>query len=128
VSMQHLVKNEFQRKQLLTVVEKLEIPDCGYMFEYFRADDKRNAEQNNLLWVSAYRPIANFLGEQSGKIITAEMVHAVAKDRFLDPIIVEYEGKSKSYPGSTTQLGKKDFGEYIEKVYAWGAEMGCWFE
>ena len=56
------------------------------------------------------------------------MVHAVAKDRFLDPVVVEMNGKSKSYPGSTTKLGKKAFSDYLEQVYAWGASLGVYFD
>jgi len=124
----HLVKTEFHRTNLLKTFEKIELPECGLMVEWCNADSKRSIDQNSLLWVSAYRPIAIFLSEKSGKVITSEMVHCVCKDRFLDPVIVEYDGKSKSYPGSTTKLGKKAFGDYLEQVYSWGAEMGCWFE
>ena len=78
---------------------------------------------------AAYTPIAQYLSEQSGRVITREMVHAVAKDRFLEPLIVEFDGKVKRYPGSTTRLGKKAFNEYIEKVFAWGAdELGVFFD
>ena len=80
-----------------------------------------------MLWAGAYSPIAQFLSEQSGKFISREMVHAVAKDRFLEPLIVEFEGKVKRYPGTTTGLSKTAFNEYLEKVFAWGADMGVFF-
>ena len=83
--------------------------------------------QNRLLWASAYTPIAVFLSEQSGKVITREMVHAVAKDRFAPRITVEFDGKSKSYPQSTTRFTKAEFSDYLEAVYAWGADMGVFF-
>ena len=123
-----IVKTDQQRINLIAFFRDVELPDCGIIVEWANADSKRTSEQNALLWVSAYRPIAQFMTEQSGKIITSEMVHAVAKDRFLDPVVVEYKGKSKSYPGSTTKLGKQAFSDYIEQVYAWGATMGCYFE
>ena len=122
------IRNDVQRGRLITFIEKMELPECGVLFEWCDADSKRSYEQNKLLWVSAYRPIATFLSEQSGKVITSEMVHAVAKDRFLDPIVVTMGDKSKSYPGSTTKLGKKAFSDYLEQCYAWGAEMGVYFE
>ena len=125
---QWLIKTEKHRGNLLAFFGKLEIPECGVLVEWASADSKRTSEQNALLWVSAYRPIATFLTEQSGKIITSEMVHAVAKDRFLEPVVVELNNKSKSYPGSTTKLGKQAFSDYLEAVYSWGAEMGVWFE
>ena len=125
---QWLVKTEKQREHLLKFFTSVEIPDCGFVVEWSQADAKRTTEQNALLWVSAYRPIAQFLSEQSNKVITSEMVHAVAKDRFLDPVVVEMNGKRKSYPGSTTKLGKKAFSDYLEQVYSWGAGMGVYFD
>ena len=122
------IKNETQRGRLIKFFKKMEIPDCGVLVEWCDADSKRNSEQNRLLWVSAYRPIAAFLSENSGKVITSEHVHAVAKDRFLDPIVVALGDKSKSYPGSTTKLGKRAFSDYLEQVYAWGASMGVAFQ
>ena len=100
----------------------MKCPKCGY-----RATT-RTEEQNRLLWVSAYLPIAQFLTEQSGKVITKDMVHCVAKDRFSPRVIVEFDGKSKSYPQSTTRFNKQEFSDYLEQVYAWGAELGVMFE
>ena len=128
MSQSWVVKNERQREFMLNFLGNVEIPESGFVVEWCEFDSKRTHEQNRLLWVSAYRPIAQFLSEQSGKVITAEMVHAVAKDRFLDPVVVEFGGRSKSYPGSTTKQGKKKFSDYLEQVYAWGAEMGVEFQ
>ena len=125
---QWLIKTEKQRERLLAFLSGFELPECGLLVEWCKADEKRTVEQNALLWASAYGPIAEFLTEKSGKIITREMVHAVAKDRFLEPVVVEFDGKTKSYPGSTTKLGKKAFSDYLEKVYSWGAHMGVFFD
>jgi hypothetical protein len=97
-------------------------PKCGYHSQ------TRTEEQNNLLWRSAYTPIAQHLTEESGKIITKEMVHEVAKDRFAPRVVVEAFGRSKSYPRSTTKFNKQEFSDYLEQVYAWGSEMGVLFE
>ena len=44
-------------------------------------------------------------------------------------VVVEYGGKSKSYPKSTTQLTKKEFTDYLEQVWSWGAgELGVFFD
>ena len=100
----------------------MKCPKCGYR------EQTRTEQQNNLLWVGAYMPIAQFLSEQSGKVITKDMVHCVAKDRFMPRIVVEYGDRSKSYPQSTTRLNKQEFSDYLEQVRAWGAEMGVVFE
>ena len=125
----HLVKTEFHRTNLIKTFENIEIPDCGLMVEWCNADSKRTIDQNNLMWVHAYPPIAVKLSEFNNQIITKEMVHEVCKDKFLPPILVpRKDGTVKRYPGSTTRLGKKAFGDYLEQVYAWGAELGAWFE
>lgn len=90
--------------------------------------ETRSEKQNRLLWAGAYTPIASHLSEVSNKVITREMVHEVAKDRFSDRMIVAWNGKEKSYPKSTTRMGKQEFGDYLEQVYQWGAEMGVIFE
>lgn len=100
----------------------MKCPKCGYR------EETRTEQQNRMLWAGAYLPIALHLSEESGKVITKDMVHAVAKDRFLDPIVVEFNGKVKRYPGSTTRLGVKAFNEYLEKVFAWGVDMGVYFD
>jgi len=125
---QFLIKTEKQRENIVKIFENIKIPDCGVSVSWQDEDSKRTAQQNRLLWVGAYRPIADYMTRHSGNIITSEMVHLVAKDRFLDPVVVEYKGKSKSYVGSTTQLGKKAWSDYIEQVWAWGADMGVYFE
>ncbi|MBU8921760.1 MAG: recombination protein NinB [Bacteroidales bacterium] len=122
-----VITNEAQLGKFLKYWEACKLPEDGYYVEWEPKADRRTSDQNALLWVGAYRPIAEYLSEQSGKIITSEHVHAVAKDRFLDPVIVELNGKSKSYPGSTTKLKKKEFGDYLEQVWAWGGSMGVWF-
>ena len=99
----------------------MKCPKRGYHSE------TRSEEQNRLLWAGAYGPIAQVLSEESGKVITKEMVHEVSKDRFCPRIIVEFQGKSKSYPKSTTRLNKQEFSDYLEQVYAWGAELGAVF-
>lgn len=121
-----VIRTEKQRESLACVFANMKIPENGMAVEWEEYEHKRTSDQNRLLWVSAYRPIAEYLSEQSGKIITSEHVHAVAKDRFLDPVVVEFNGKSKSYAGSTTKLKKAEFSDYLEQVYAWAAELGVW--
>lgn len=102
-------------------------PENGIEMYWGEAKEPRSYDQLKLLWGGAYQPIAVHMSDVSGKAITTEMVHCVAKDRFLKPIIVEFNGKSKGYPGSTTNLSKREMSEFIEKVFAWGSEMGVVF-
>jgi len=127
---QWIVKTEAHRANLIKFFENVELPESGLCVEWFDADSKRTLEQNKLMWVGAYQPIANYLSEQTGKAITTDMVHELCKDKFLPPILVpRKDGTFKKYNGSTRKLSKAGFSEYIEKVWAWGStELGVQFE
>ena len=94
-------------------------PKCGFHSE------SRTEQQNRLLWAGAYTPIAQFMSEQSGKVITRDMVHEVCKSNFSPR--VENRINGETYPKSTTRLSKREFSEYMDRVYQFGAEMGVWF-
>lgn len=100
----------------------MKCPQCGYR------EETRTEQQNRLLWAGAYSPIAEFLSEQSGKAVTTEMIHWLCKEKFLPPLVVPLKAGDKTYPGSTTKLTKSEFSDYIEKVWAWGASMGVFFD
>ena len=124
------VKTDVHRANLIKFFEKVELPENGLCVEWYDADSKRTLEQNKLMWVAAYQPIANYLTEQTGKAITTDMVHEICKDKFLEPLLVpRKDGSFKKYNGSTRKLSKAGFSEYIEKVWAWGStELGVQFE
>ena len=126
---QWIVKTETHRANLLKFFEKVELPENGLCVEWYDADSKRTLEQNKLMWVAAYQPIANYLTEQTGKAITTDMVHEICKDKFLEPLLVpRKDGSFKKYSGSTRKLSKQEFSDYLEKIWSWGAEMRVYFE
>ena len=124
------VKTEIHRENLIKFLSGVEIPPKGLIVEWYDADSKRTLEQNKLLWVAAYQPIANHLSDYTGQLINTDMVHEICKDKFLEPLLVpRKDGSHKKYSGSTRKLNKKDFGEYLEKVWSWGAtELGVQFD
>lgn len=122
------IRNEGDRNRVISWLARAALPEHGLALSWKPWEETRRNRQNRLLWAGAYRPIAEFLTEKSGKVITSEQVHLVAKDRFMPREVVEFNGKSKSYPRSTTKLTVREFNEYLEQVFAWGAEMGVWFE
>ena len=126
VKSQTNIRTEAQRKAFLDFWSKVELED-GYTIEWAPYKKARTLRQNRLLWASAYGPIAEHLSEQSGKVITREMVHEVAKDRFSPVTVVELNGKAKSYPRSTTTFTVEEFKTFLDRVYQWGAEMGVFF-
>ena len=124
------VKTEIHRENLIKFLSGVEIPPKGLIVEWYDADSKRTLEQNKLLWVGAYQPIANYLSDYTGSLITTDMVHEICKDRFLPPLLVpRKDGTFKKYSGSTRKLNKQDFADYLEKIWSWGAsELGVQFE
>jgi len=127
---QWILRTEQHRDNLLKFFAKIALPKSGLCVEWYDADTKRTLEQNKLMWVSAYQPIANHLSEQTGKHITTDMVHEICKDKFLPPLLVpRKDGTFKKYSGSTRKLGKQAFSEYLEKVWSWGCtELGVQFD
>ena len=125
---QWIVKTEAHRANLIKFFEKVELPESGLCVEWYDADSKRTLEMNKLMWVGAYQPIALFLSEKTGNHYTKDMIHAVCKERFLEPILVPTKEGIKKYPGSTRGLSKQEFSDYLEKIWSWGAEMGVYFE
>ena len=125
---QWLVKTDFHKQNLKRCIDGMTIPECGVYFEWYEADTKRSLQANKLLWVGAYQPIAVYLSDKTGNHYTKDMIHAVCKEKFLEPILVPAKDGVKKYPGSTRKLGKKAFNDYLEQVWSWGAEMGVYFE
>ena len=95
-------------------------PKCGFRGE------NRTEHQNRLLWAGAYSPIAQFLSEQNGLVITRDMVHDTCKSNFAPR--AENRLTGETYPKSTTRFSKKEFSDYLERVFAWGASMGVFFD
>lgn len=120
------IQTDLQRERLLDFFAKCPLGEHGLLVEWQPYEEARSSEQNKLLWAGAYRPIAEHLSLEHGRIITSEQVHAVCKSQFLEHETNPINGKA--YPGSTTKLNKKEFSDYLEQVYAWGGEMGVFFD
>lgn len=57
-----------------------------------------------------------------GYELSKDEVHFFLKDRFNPIEIPNKEGEILKVPGSTTQMTKSDFSEYIERIARWSAE------
>lgn len=98
----------------------------------------RKLDQNALMWVGALKDIAEQAWYQ-GRQFSADVWHETFKRLYLPED--EQEGITKSgyrkwdympngervLVGSTTDLTVKGFSEYMEQVYADGAQMGVRF-
>ena len=120
------MQNELQRRTVLKRIQAFPLGDSGFDVRFQEHQFTRTAEQNNLLWPGAYRPIARYLSEKNNRIITDWHVHEICKQRIAPHETNPIDGKV--YPKSTTKMTKSEFSEYLEEVWSWGAEMGVWFD
>jgi|TARA_Y100000310_G_scaffold202203_2_gene202337 hypothetical protein len=78
----------------------------------------RTTPQNELYWGLVLPTIAESTGS------TKEELHEVFKRLFLTARTIQYRGKEIRVPGSTALLTTKEFGEYIERIFAEAFELG----
>ena len=77
----------------------------------------RTKKQNSLYW-SLIGIIAKDKGYDS------EDLHLALKIKFLGTTEKQIAGQTYIIPNSTTKLTTTQFGEYVDRVYALGAELG----
>lgn len=78
----------------------------------------RSLDQNAYLWGVVYREVAIHTGH------TEEELHRIFKRMFLPPKFILWKGIQIKTPGSTAELNKPEFGEYIERIRAEVANLG----
>jgi hypothetical protein len=71
----------------------------------------RTLPQNRLYWIFLEK-IARETGDD------AESLHQWAKRQFLKPKFIKVRGTEMKIPGSTRELSKLEFGEYMDKISA----------
>jgi hypothetical protein len=117
-------------KQLDAVFKQIvarPFPATGWVMNLTEAKNNRTLQQNRYLWDQVYTPMAVQIGDATGTLIKTDHIHALMKDRFSPREIVYVLGETVCTPKSTTKFTKKEFTDYIEKCFAWGAEHGVWF-
>jgi len=101
---------------------------------------KRTLDQNALMWAGPLTDIQNQIYLE-GRTFSAEIWHEQFKEWFLpdefdeelcrpgyEKYIYLPDGSRKLSPNaSTTLLTKKGFSEYLEQIYAYGADNGVMF-
>lgn len=79
-------------------------------------DTKRSNQQNALMWM-----LITAIAKETG--YTPDALHETLKVRWLGVNKRIVEGIELVEANSTTKLTKPQFGEYIDKIYALGAEL-----
>ena len=99
-------KEEFDNFLIYKLAEK----DCVLSIEEQKSS--RSLKQNAYYW--AFLDLI-----ESGTGNLASDIHEIAKRKFLPPRFVSIKGQEYKLPASTTDLDKKDFGDYLDKISAW---------
>ena len=79
--------------------------------EVERMKSKRSLSQNSFYWL-----YLTVIADETGEI--QDDLHEYFKRKFLPPVEKKILGRVVRLPGSTTDLSKFDFGEYLEKICA----------
>ncbi|HCR36338.1 TPA: hypothetical protein DIU22_04865 [Candidatus Woesebacteria bacterium] len=103
-----VIKNREEFENYLTY--KLADKDCILTIEEKKY--KRSLQQNAYYW--AY---LNLIEDETGNL--AEDIHEIAKRKFLPPRFISVKGQEYKLPATTSNLDKKDFGDYMDKISAW---------
>ena len=124
------IRNKLHMDNLLKFLDAMEIPEDGLQVTVSDVEYTRTLEQNSFMWRAAYQPIAEQIGEATGRLLKKDDIHEFMKDKFAPRVIRvnPVTGETKSYPKSTTKFNRAEMSDYLEQVFAWGAEMGVWFE
>lgn len=137
-----LLRGDVQANALLALIPNLPLDNEKPIEVLVREQPKkRTLSQNALMWVGPLKDMEE-QGLYNGRQYASEMWHYLFKVMYLpeddDPELSELvkDGYKKwDYApngdrllvGSTTQLTKKGFSQYMEQAYAHGASMGVMF-
>ena len=98
--------------------------DCSVELT-IKKKNRRSTKQNNYLWGVVYKECEIRMREL-GNDIDCDVVHDFFKDKFLQKELVGEGGEViDKIPGSTTELNKTDFIEYVNKIILWSSEILC---
>lgn len=104
------ILNQFEGKRIELIIKK--------------ARSKRSDNQNRYYWGCVVKIVRQGL-KDLGYILSSEETHDFLKDKFLDYELMSNnhgEEIGKIYK-STTELTKTEFGEYIEQIQIFAAEI-----
>jgi hypothetical protein len=111
----------FQNRQRLQEWGRMN-PNKQFTITIGKKGSKRSTQANRYYWGVVIAEVRlGFLN--IGYEMTAEQTHEFCKERFNSITIENKEGVNINVPGSTTQMTKTQFSEYIEKIARFAAEF-----
>lgn len=95
-------------------------PDCDVTI-IVKKKGKRSSPQNRYYWGIVVEEIKQELFRR-GNRFDAEDIHEWLKLKFNpSKVVIEYTGEVLEIGGSTTEMNKEEFMNYIEKIREWAA-------
>lgn len=96
-------------------------PGRNILVKFERRGAKRSTQQNRYYHGIVVQSVLLGLRE-IGYSMSHDEVHFFLKQKFNPVYIPNKEGEAIELPGSTTQLNKVEFGEFIDRIAQWSAE------
>jgi hypothetical protein len=96
-------------------------PGKNVVIKFERKGSKRSLPQNNYYHGVVVQTVRLGLKE-IGYSLSHEEAHFFLKQKFNPIEIPNKDGEAIEVPGSTTQLNKIEFGEFVERIAQWAAE------
>lgn len=96
-------------------------PGKQWILKIVRRRAKRSGQQNRYYFGVVVHCIRIALLDL-GHDMTKYEVHEFLKGKFNTVQLVNGDGIIEEFPGSTKELNKVQFGEYLEKIFQWAAE------
>lgn len=96
-------------------------PGRNILVKFERRGSKRSLPQNRYYHAVVVQSV--MLGLRDiGYSLSHDETHFFLKQKFNPVQIPNKEGEAIELPGTTTQMNKSDFSEYIERIAQWAAE------
>ena len=124
------IRNKDHMDNLIKFLDSMEIPEDGVDVTLMDHEEKRTLEQNAFMWRVAYTPIAEQIGEATGRMLTKDDIHEFMTKQFAARVerTCPVTGEVSLVPKSTTKFTRKEMSDYLDQVFAWGAHHQVWFE
>lgn len=100
--------------------------DCRLLVTLKQVKRKRSNRQNRYYW-GLVVPLIRQMFEDGGNVVDEDEIHGFLKEHVgkLTKVIIDPSGTRRKVVRSSTETDTAEFEDYLTKVRAWAAEMGC---
>ena len=117
---------ETRAARISRIVAELYALDPEQAHRVVVSDETRGQAANRYWWAVVIDTIRRHCADTMGEQYSAEAVHEYLKRMFIEPTVETIAGDEVRVYATTTTMGKRAFGELIERVTAWAAtDLDC---